>query len=711
MSTIELWGGIECTINRVGNTFLDQLACCGHYQRLHDLDAIAGLGIRTLRYPALWERVAPDGLERADWRWCDAALGRLRDLGIDPIIGLVHHGSGPAGTNLLDPKFAEGLAAYAAAFAERYPWIRRYTPVNEPLTTARFAALYGHWYPHRRDDRAFVAALLNQCCAVAAAMTAIRARVPGAHLVQTEDGGAIRATKGLAKQAAFENSRRYLSLDLLIGRVNKRHPLWRYLIGAGGNERQLARLREQPMPPDIVGLNYYVTSDRFLDHRLKRYPESSHGGNGRQRYADVEAARVDGVGLRGHAAILTEAWERYGLPLAITEAHLDCTREEQMRWLVDAWQGAHDAAARGADVRAVTAWALLGSWDWDSLLKRAVATRYEAGAFELRDGVPRPTGVARVICDLTAGRQPIHAVLDTPGWWRRRGAPAPAYGRPVLIAGATGTLGQAFVHACQARGISCVALSRGDMDIASPEAVRAAMARWRPWALVNAAGFVRVDEAERDPTACRRANALGPAVLAAVCRKAGIQLVTFSSDLVFDGAASRPYVESDPVHPLNVYGRTKVEAERRVLALAPSALVIRTSAFFGPADRANFVSIALDALASGGTFRATSDATVSPTYVPDLVDRTLDLLLDGAAGMWHLANSGALSWLEFAQMAAVAARMSPDAIHGCKAQDLQWPATRPSYSVLGTERGMLLPPLEDSLLRFMHARRSVGTAA
>ena len=190
--TIALWGGIECTINRVGEQFFDQLERCGHYSRSGDLDAIAALGIKTLRYPALWERMAPHGLSGIDWSGCDHALQRLRDLGVEPIIGLVHHGSGPAGTDLLDPRFVDGLAAYAAAFAERYPWVRQYTPINEPLTTARFAGLYGHWYPHRRDDRAFVAALVTQCRAIAAAMAAIREHVPHAELVQTEDAGSVR---------------------------------------------------------------------------------------------------------------------------------------------------------------------------------------------------------------------------------------------------------------------------------------------------------------------------------------------------------------------------------------------------------------------------------------------------------------------------------------------------------------------------------------
>jgi dTDP-4-dehydrorhamnose reductase len=707
MSAIQLWGGIECTINRVGDRFVDQLERCGHYTREGDLEAIAALGVKALRFPVLWERVAPDGVARADWSGADRALTRLRELGVEPIVGLVHHGSGPSGTHLLDPRFPQRLAEFASAFAERYPWVRRYTPINEPLTTARFAALYGHWYPHCRDDRSFVTALLNQCRAIAAAMTAIRAHVPDAELIQTEDASHVRSTPDIARQAAFENERRWLSLDLLAGRVGERHPMWRYLCAKGGRG-QLEQLRRAPAPPAMIGLNYYVTSDRYLDGRLDRYPRHTHGGNGRQRYADVEAVRVPGIGLRGHASVLLEAWQRYRLPVAITEAHIGCTREEQMRWLVDAWQGAHDAAARGADVRAVTAWALLGSWDWDSLLTRETPNYYEPGAFDVRTGTRRPTAVASVIADLGAGRTPAHPALSAPGWWRRGQGTLPASARPIMITGATGTLGRAFIQACELRGLPCVALSRRDLEIHNPDAVRAAIARWQPWAIVNAAGYVRVDEAETDAAACRRANAVGPAVLAAVCRQKGLQLVTFSSDLVFDGAAKRPYVESDLVGPLNVYGRTKVEAERRVLALAPSALVIRTSAFFGPWDRANFVTQVLDRLSSGAVVRATTDSIVSPTYVPDLVDRTLDLVIDGAAGIWHVANTGALTWLELAKIAARAAGLNPNGVEGCQRQVSRAAAARPCYSALGSERGPLLPPLEESLMRYVRDRTAIS---
>ena len=414
----ELWGGIECTVNRVGDVWFDQIARSGHADRLDDLDRIAGLGIRTLRYPLLWERVAPDGLERADWRWSDERLGRLRELGVRPIVGLVHHGSGPAGTDLLDPGFAAGLAAFARAAAERYPWVEDWTPVNEPLTTARFAALYGHWYPHERSDRAFIRALVNQCKAVKLAMRAIREAIPGARLVQTEDLGKSWSTPRLAYQADFENERRWLTLDFLCGRVGRAHPLWAHLWWLGLEGEDLFHFEEDPCPPDVIGFNYYLTTERFLDHRLEHYPPDLHGGNGRDVYVDVEAVRVRRQGIGGVGPLLREAWDRYRRPLAITEAHLGCTREDQIRWLAEVWREARAIRAEGVDLRAVTVWSLLGAYDWHCLLTRC-EDHYEPGVFDLRAPTPRPTALARLAAQLATGEEPDHPLLADPGWWRR----------------------------------------------------------------------------------------------------------------------------------------------------------------------------------------------------------------------------------------------------------------------------------------------------
>lgn len=104
-------------------------------------------------------------------------------------------------------------------------------------------------------------------------------------------------------------------------------------------------------------------------------------------------------------------------------------------------------------------------------------------------------------------------------------------------------------------------------------------------------------------------------------------------------------MKSNPVAPLNVYGLSKAEAERRVLAIFPSALMVRSSAFFGPWDQHNFLTCTLRALAAGQLFTAAIDLVVSPTYVPDLVHTCLDLLIDRESGIWHLSNCGALSWM------------------------------------------------------------------
>jgi len=184
---MELWGGLEATVNRVGDQYFDQTIRTGHHERLSDLDLLAGLGIQAVRYPVLWERSMPEGARVPDWRWPDERLGRLRELGIRPVVGLVHHGSGPRHTSLLDPAFPSGLAAYASLVAARYPWVVDYTPVNEPLTTARFSGLYGQWFPHGRDELSFVRALLTQCRAVVESMAAIRRINPRARLVQTDE--------------------------------------------------------------------------------------------------------------------------------------------------------------------------------------------------------------------------------------------------------------------------------------------------------------------------------------------------------------------------------------------------------------------------------------------------------------------------------------------------------------------------------------------
>jgi dTDP-4-dehydrorhamnose reductase len=244
-------------------------------------------------------------------------------------------------------------------------------------------------------------------------MQAIRKESPRAQLIHTEDLGHVRSTPDLAYQADFENERRFLGLDLLYGRVDRRHPLYRFLIRSGATEAELARFRDAPCVPDVLGFNYYVTGERFLDSRVARYPAHVIGSNSRVRYADVEAVRVCDAGLVGPAALLIEAHERFRTPVAITEAHLAGHPEEQARWFSFVWQAAESARSLGVPVRAVTAWALFGSYGWDKLVTQGPCS-YEPGAFEVRDGQLLPTPYADF---LRAVGQGAPRVVDG-GWWR-----------------------------------------------------------------------------------------------------------------------------------------------------------------------------------------------------------------------------------------------------------------------------------------------------
>ncbi|WP_245414500.1 family 1 glycosylhydrolase [Aestuariivirga litoralis] len=679
----ELWGGLECSVVRVGNDCRNQFAETGHLNRPDDLDRIAALGIRTLRYPVSWETTAPDSPERCDWRFADERLARMRRLGLRPIAGLLHHGSGPRYTSMTDPDFPALLARHAGEVAARFPWIDLFTPVNEPLTTARFSGLYGHWYPHGRDMPTFLRCLVNECLATALAMRAIRRVNGAARLVQTEDLGKVFSTPQLQDQAEHENQRRWLSIDLLCGRVDRHHPWHATLLRSGIREAELALLSEGEGRPDILGINYYATSERYLDEALGRYPPCFHGGNGRQAYADVEALRIDlPDGETGARARLAEAWERYHLPLAVTEVHHGSTREEQLRWLAEVWDDAAALKRDGVDLRAVTAWSLLGALDWNSLLTRRHG-HYEVGAFDIRGPRLRLTALGKALRQLSETGCITHPALDQKGWWRRdgrhywppagRAPPVLRRTRSILIAGASGKLGAALARACAQRGLDITCPGRGELDVTDERQVAEAIRQHRPWAVINAAA---PREAE-DPRRQFRVTSLGAENLARACAAGGLPFVTFSSDRVFDGALERPYVEGDATAPACLIGRSKAEAERRVSRAHGDALIIRMSRLFGGDDD--------PALLLAGWARSRGTGTFfTATYLPDVVRAALDLLIDGETGTWHLPSHGALSRREMECLFPVAAQQAR-------------PAGR--LVMLGSERARLMPSLAEALQR------------
>ncbi len=698
---MELWGGFECTVNRVGDRYRDQLRLTGHHDRLDDLARAAALGITALRFPVLWERVAPDDRD-PDWAWSDRGLRLLGEQGIRPIIGLLHHGSGPAHTSLVADDFPAKFTAYAAAVAARYPRVRDWTPINEPLTTARFSTLYGTWYPHARDRAAFWRAILNQAEATGGAMRAIRAVRPDARLIQTDDLGTSYAAAELEGVAGYYNERRWLFWDILIGRVGPGHFFWAEAEELGFADR-LRALADAPCPPDLLGINHYPTSDRYL-----------RAGDEPGGFADEEALRVMPAPPGGLAAALWAAWERYRLPIAITEVHLGSTREEQLRWLRRSWDGAHAVRERGADVRAVTAWALAGNVDWTSLITTDRGD-HEPGAYDIRGPTPRATAVARLLTTLERPEaEPLlHAIAAQPGWWERevRLPTAPgAWGtpdggtRPILITGATGTLGQALAGACRLRGLTHVLTDRATLPIDDAAAIGRVLDAMRPWAVVNAAGWVRVEDAEDEAEACHRDNARGATLLTTACAQRGIHCTLFSSDLVFGDDTDAPRDEDAATAPLNVYGRSKAAMERLTRDAAP--LVIRTAAFFSPFDPHNFAMHVERALGAGDTVLASAAHVVTPTHVPDLVRATLDLIVDGETGLWHLTNEEPMSWLQFGRRVAGALYLDASRVVHAEPDALGWRARRPRSVPLTSARGRLLPSFTQALASFAATRRA-----
>ncbi len=384
----------------------DQLRETGHQTREGDLDLIARLGVHATRYPVLWEKVAAHRPDVRDYRWPSARLNGLAERGVEPIVTLLHHGSGPAYTGLLDPAFPRLFAEYAQATARRFPWVTRWTPINEPLTTARFSTLYGAWYPNGVfDDAAFGRAIVNQALAIAAASERIREIIPQASCMLTEDLQSFTAAdERVEAYVAHKRERMYLSGELLQGRVVDGHPMHRYLtercgIAAG----ELARLARRPQPPDVMGWNYYPYSERWVE-------SSGDGGYRNVGMVEVAPERLD---LR---RLLAGAHARLGLPCALAEVHVRGDERERARWMLQRWEDVRAVRADGVPVVAFGAWAAFGMVDWESLLRRADGAR-EDGIYTYAGptGQPLPTLVSEVVSGLAAGRSV--ALPAELGWW------------------------------------------------------------------------------------------------------------------------------------------------------------------------------------------------------------------------------------------------------------------------------------------------------
>jgi dTDP-4-dehydrorhamnose reductase len=250
----------------------------------------------------------------------------------------------------------------------------------------------------------------------------------------------------------------------------------------------------------------------------------------------------------------------------------------------------------------------------------------------------------------------------------------------LLITGGSGQLGSA-VHRLLP---DAAAPTRREVDLARPEDVSAALARFRPGGIINCAAYTAVDRAEQEEAPATAINGTSVGAMAGYAAAAGIPFVTFSTDYVFDGSATEPYVESSPIAPLNAYGRSKAAGERAALEAYPGSLVIRTS-WLVSATHPNFVATMLR-LARRQPLRVVDDQVGCPTMADDLAAGAIEAMKAGVTGILHITNRGTATWFELARTAVEVAGLDPSRVTACTTADYPTPARRPRYSVLGSER-------------------------
>ncbi|HYI48453.1 MAG TPA: family 1 glycosylhydrolase [Allosphingosinicella sp.] len=369
--------GIENSIPTIdnGRTRVDQMDSCLHYRHWRlDFDLVEELGLQYLRYgPPLHTTYLGPG--RHDWAFADLTLADLRRRGIVPIVDLCHFGVPDWIGDFQNPDFPQLFALYAGAFAERYPWVQLYTPVNEMFVCAVFSAMYGWWNEQLKSDRAFVTALKHLVKANVMAMTEILKRRPDAIFIQSESSEYFHADSPAAIHAAeLRNRWRFLSLDLNYGnRVNS--DMYEYLLENGmSREEYNWFLSHQLRQHCILGNDYYITNE----HRV---------------FADGHTEASGEV--FGYSEITRQYYERYGLPIMHTETNMKqgATGEEAVQWLWKEWANVLRIRNVGIPTVGFTWYSLTDQTDWDTALRERKDRVHPVGLYDLDRNI-RPVGLA-----------------------------------------------------------------------------------------------------------------------------------------------------------------------------------------------------------------------------------------------------------------------------------------------------------------------------
>jgi hypothetical protein len=370
--------GIECSYPVIagpeGPMRRDQMAECGHYDRWReDFERTISLGCRHLRYGPPYYRMHV-GPGQYDWSFADEVLPAMRDMGITPIIDLCHFGLPDWLGTFQNTDWPRYFAEYARAFAERYPWIRLFTPVNEMYITAEFSGYYGWWNERLATHEGFVGALKNVTLASMEAMLAILKVRPDALFIHAESSEYTHANHpDLVGEAEMFNERRFLTLDLICGhRISA--GMYVYLRDNGMTEAEYARLRSVDLVEHfILGHDYYATNEHLL--------------------VAPEIRRGSGE-VFGYAPVALAYHERYRLPIMHTETNLnDAGHGEAERWLWKTWANIQLLRRMGVPICGMTWYSLTDQIDWDVALREKNDRVNPLGLFDL-DRKIRPVGEA-----------------------------------------------------------------------------------------------------------------------------------------------------------------------------------------------------------------------------------------------------------------------------------------------------------------------------
>jgi beta-glucosidase/6-phospho-beta-glucosidase/beta-galactosidase len=353
---------------------IDEMEKCGHYDLWRDdFELVRELGLDHLRYGPPYYSVHL-GSDKYDWSFVDESFNELKRLGITPITDLCHFGVPDWIGDFQNPDWTELFAEFARAFAQRYPWVRLYTPVNEIFITALFSGQYGWWNEGLKTDRGFVTALKNLAKANLLAKAAILSVQPDALFIQSESTEYFHAETPAAKELAdFYNEKRFLSLDLCYG-YDVRAQMYQYLTDNGMTRAEYQWLMEngrKVKPYCIMGNDYYWTNEHFVSEN----DEITASGE-----------------IFGYYVITKQYYDRYHLPVMHTETNLQDAREAPI-WLRKQWENMVRLRADGVPIIGFTWYSLTDQIDWDSALRFDRGRVNPLGLYDLQRRI-RPVGKA-----------------------------------------------------------------------------------------------------------------------------------------------------------------------------------------------------------------------------------------------------------------------------------------------------------------------------